>query len=53
VEGIIETAVLRFEREVKRRVDVTERVTQEHIVIHGLQENTAKRFKRNKLLIDR
>lgn len=54
VEGIIETAIVAsFEYGMKRRVDVTDRVAQEHIVIKGLRENSLKRFKKNKLLLDK
>ena len=54
VEGIIETAIVAsFEYGMKRRVDVTDSVAQEHIVIKGLRENSLKRFKKNKLLLDK
>jgi hypothetical protein len=53
VTGIIEKVALNFEYSMKRGIDVTGKVRTEHIMIKGLQENSQKRFKDNRVLMDR
>ncbi|KAE9363645.1 hypothetical protein N431DRAFT_422567 [Stipitochalara longipes BDJ] len=53
VTGIIEKAALNFEYSMKRGIDVTGKVASQHIMIGGLKENREKRFKDNRVVMDR
>jgi hypothetical protein len=53
ISGIIEKASLLFEYSMKRNIDVTGKVTTQHIMIQGLLENNQKRLKDNRVLMDR
>jgi hypothetical protein len=53
VTGIIEKAAIVFEYSMKRNIDVTGKVTPQHIMIQGLRENSQKRLKPNRVLMDR
>ncbi|PMD47527.1 hypothetical protein L207DRAFT_506529 [Hyaloscypha variabilis F] len=53
VTGIIEKAALNFEYSMKRGIDVTGKVQPQYIFIGGLRENSEKRFKDNRVVMDR
>lgn len=52
LKGIVDMHVVDFENRIKRSVDVTSRNReQEQVWIQGLQPNSQKRFKTNRLLL--
>jgi hypothetical protein len=54
IEGIVESQVVLFENKTKRIFDITKvTMPMEKIMIQGLEEDTKKGFRRNRILISR